>query len=204
PPGRAIVTPNETVSSNHVQPVRKANRAAAARNNAKNSTSGTPRFAAVCSPGIGNAYDKVVKTCAWCVTITFVGPFQTEYASTQGMMNATSTTQAAVSKYARNQNPISVTEKSFTMFSGVFHPATCRTTVKTASASPTGSRPRALHNGRASHTSPNETGISTPPMNATSHQSDAFHRCACTVSYAARAATTASRAEARPTIDRAG
>ena len=30
----------------------------------------------MCSPGIGNAYESVVNTCAWCVTITLVGRFE--------------------------------------------------------------------------------------------------------------------------------
>ncbi len=57
-----------------------------------------PRFAAACSPGTGNANESTPKTFAWCSTICFVGPRQTEYASTHGMIAATRTTQLIVSK----------------------------------------------------------------------------------------------------------
>src|SRR5205085_3236479 len=199
----AIVAPNEAVIASHVQPGRSPNRTDAARKSAKNRRSGRPRFAAVCSPGTGNAYDNVVNTCSWCVTITFVGPLQTEYASTHGMMNATRTTHDAVSKYARNQKATNVTAKSFTTFSAVFQPPTCRAAVSTASARPAGSNLRAVRRASMSHTSTNVAGISTSAMNATSHQFDASHRLACTASYTASAATTISKAVARPTIGRA-
>ena len=77
----------------NVGSTRSPKRAAAPRKSAKKSRSGTPRFAAACSPGTGNANESTSKTCAWCATICFVGPRQTEYASTHGMMHATSTTQ---------------------------------------------------------------------------------------------------------------
>jgi len=57
-----------------------------------------PRFAAECSPGTGNANESTVKTCSWFSTMCFVGPRQTEYASTHGMIAATSTTHERVSK----------------------------------------------------------------------------------------------------------
>ena len=50
------------------------------------------------SPGTGNANEKVVNSSRWCVTMCFVGPRQTETASTQGMISATIMTHAAVSK----------------------------------------------------------------------------------------------------------
>ncbi len=72
----------------HPRRSRRAGRSgtAAPRKSAKKSRSGTPRFAAACSPGTGNANDSTLNTCSWCATICFVGPRQTEYASTQGMM----------------------------------------------------------------------------------------------------------------------
>src|SRR5205814_6362733 len=118
------VAPNDSTISSHVQPGRRRNRAAAARKSAKNMRSGKPRFAPDLSPGIGNANEKSEKTC-WCfVTITFVGPRQTEYASTHGMIRATSTTQLSASKYARKAKPTNVMPKSLQKFSAVFQPAT--------------------------------------------------------------------------------
>ena len=89
---------NDSTINSHVQAGRRRKRAAAARKSAKNMRSGKPRFAPDRSPGIGNATEKSEKTCSCFVTITFVGPRQTEYASTQGMISETSTTHAAVSK----------------------------------------------------------------------------------------------------------
>ena len=43
----------------------------------------------------------------------FVGPRQTEYASTHGMINATTTTQDASSKKSRNNQPTKVAAPSF-------------------------------------------------------------------------------------------
>jgi hypothetical protein len=60
----AIVAPNDAVIATHVQLVLSRNRAYAARKSVKKSRSGTPRCAAVCSPGIGKAYDSAVNTCA--------------------------------------------------------------------------------------------------------------------------------------------
>jgi len=58
----ASVAPNDSVISSQVQPGRREKRAAAPRNKAKKRRSGSPRFAAPLSPGIGNANEKVVKT----------------------------------------------------------------------------------------------------------------------------------------------
>jgi hypothetical protein len=58
----ASVAPKESVISSQVKPGRSEKRAAAARNNAKNSRSGRPRFAAPVSPGIGKANENVVNT----------------------------------------------------------------------------------------------------------------------------------------------
>ena len=80
-------------SSNQVSLGRSSQRAEAARKRAKNRRSGRPRFAADVSPGIAKANEKFVKTSRCWSTITFVGPRHTEYASTQGMIRATSTTQ---------------------------------------------------------------------------------------------------------------
>jgi len=94
----AIVAPKERVIAIHVSLVRSRKRTVVARKSAKKSRSGRPNCAVLCSPGTGNVKEKVVKTCRWWVRMCFVGPRQTEYASTQGMITATSTTQAAVSK----------------------------------------------------------------------------------------------------------
>ena len=74
----ASVAPKERVSNSQVNRGRRFHRADAARNRAKNSRSGRPRFAAPFSPGIGKAKEKFVKTLRCSVTITFVGPRHTE------------------------------------------------------------------------------------------------------------------------------
>ena len=66
--------------------------------------SGRPSCAVFSSPGTGKANENVVKSSLWCVTMCFVGPRQTEIASTHGMISATRTTQATVSKYVRNHH----------------------------------------------------------------------------------------------------
>jgi hypothetical protein len=116
-----------------------------------------------------------VNTCACFVTITFVGPRHTEYASTQGMIKATSTTQLSVSKYSRKANPTNVTAKSLEKFSAVFQPASWNAHASTPSAAPTASSPRAARSGSTSQTSAKHAGISTNERKAMSHHVDAFH-----------------------------
>ena len=74
----AIVAPNEATSKTQVTNTRSPNRAAAARKRLKNSRSGSPRLAALCSPGTGKANESVEKTWWWLWTMWFVGPRQTE------------------------------------------------------------------------------------------------------------------------------
>src|SRR5205823_14608673 len=171
----ASVAPNESVIRTHVSQGRKRKRAAAARKSAKNIKSGRPRFAPLRSPGIGKAKEKSEKTCACFVTITFVGPRQTEYASTQGMISATRTTQLSASKYERKAKPTAVMPKSLEKFSAVFQPATWKAQARTPKAAPAASRPRPRCSGSTSHTSPKHAGITTSETNAMSHHVDAFH-----------------------------
>src|ERR1051326_1974252 len=110
---RTIVRPNDAVINSHVRRTRSLNCAAAARKSAKNSMSGIPRFAVLFSPGTGNANDRRSNTPAWWWTIVFVGPRQTEYASTHGMISATMTTHDASSKKSRNSQPANVAAPSF-------------------------------------------------------------------------------------------
>ena len=74
------------------------------------------------SPGTGNANEKVVNSSRWCVTMCFVGPRQTETASTHGTISATTTTHAAVSKKPRNHHASSVTAASFAKFARTSRP----------------------------------------------------------------------------------
>jgi len=76
--GDRDVAPNEATSNSQVTKTRSPNRAAAARNRLMKSRSGRPRFAALASPGTGNANESVENTW-WCLwTMWFVGPRQTE------------------------------------------------------------------------------------------------------------------------------
>src|SRR5262249_9377350 len=166
----------DAVIAIQVSPGRKPKRAAEARNSEKNSRSGSPRFAADASPGIGKAMEKVVKTCSWCLTISFVGPRgeNTENASTNGMMHATRTTQLSCSKYGRNAKPRKATAKSWQKFSGVFQPASCHAHASAATPRAAGTRPGAVRSGRTSHTSAKTAGIRTNARKATSHHCDAL------------------------------
>ena len=64
--------------------MRRPQRSAAPRKSAKKRRSGRPSCAVFASPGTGNANENVVNSSRWCVTMCFVGPRQTETASTQG------------------------------------------------------------------------------------------------------------------------
>ena len=110
------------------------------------------------------------------MTITFVGPRQTEYASTQGTIAATSTTQLNVSKKARNQKPIAVVPKSLEKFSSVFQPARWKSRASTANPRPAGHSQRQPRRGDANQTSAKHAGIRTSETKAMSDQVDAFHR----------------------------
>ncbi len=94
----ASVAPNESAIATQVSFVRRPQRSAAPRKSAKNMRSGSPSCAVFFSPGTGKANEKVVNSSGCCVTMCFVGPRQTEIASTHGMISATTVTQATVSK----------------------------------------------------------------------------------------------------------
>ena len=85
----------------------------------------------------------------WCVTMCFVGPRQTETASTQGTISATTTTQAAVSKKPRNHHASSVTAASFAKFASTSSPTIWRSAASTATPIPAGSSQRAVRSGSA-------------------------------------------------------
>ena len=72
--------------------------------------------------GTGNVNENAEKTLAWWLTISFVGPRQTEYASTHGMTNATSTTQESSSKNQRNPQARNVIVPSFPKFASTWRP----------------------------------------------------------------------------------
>ena len=60
--------------------------------------------------------ERAENTSGFWVTIVFVGPRQTEYESTHGTINATSTTQLSSSKKRRKHQPIAVIAASFAKF----------------------------------------------------------------------------------------
>ena len=64
----------------------------------------------------------------------FVGPRQTEYASTHGTMQATRTTHESASKKLRNQKAANAIAPSFAKSESVFRPASCRSTARIAKA----------------------------------------------------------------------
>jgi len=109
----------------------------------------------------------------------FVGPRQTEYASTHGMIAATRTTHETVSKNERNQKPRTIVAASRAKFANRPAPATSSTTASTTSATPTGKSPRQSRSGSASSTSANTAGISTHAIHATSHHRPASHQRSC-------------------------
>ena len=80
-------------------------RAGGARNSAKKSTSGGPRFAVASSPGTRNATDDVVEHPGCSSTTCSVGPRQTESASTQRDHDGDERDPRTDSKNARNQKP---------------------------------------------------------------------------------------------------
>jgi len=113
--------------------------------------------------------------------IVFVGPRQTEYASTHGTMQATSTTQLSSSKKRRKHHPMSVIAASFPKFARIPAPAHCSRTAAAphATASTTSCRSGARQSGSASHTSPKTAGISRKQIHARLGQSDSSNHHWC-------------------------
>ena len=133
---KASVAPNDRVIASQVSRTRRPQRAAAPRKSAKKSRSGSPSCAVSDSPGTGNANENVVNSSRLCVTICFVGPRQTEIASTHGMITATVATQADVSKNERNHHARSVTAPSLAKFARTSSPTSENTTASTATHDP--------------------------------------------------------------------
>src|SRR4029450_7121427 len=92
--------PKESESESQVSSSRSRKRSAAPRKRAKKKRSGSPRC--VTPSGTGKLNEKAEKTLSWLVTMFFVGPRQTEYASTHGITNATRTTHESSSNSQRN------------------------------------------------------------------------------------------------------
>src|SRR5262249_55033935 len=129
--------------------------------------------------GTGYENDSAEKTFWWYLTMCFVGPRQTEYASTHGTMQAMITTHEMSSTKARNVQPKNVIAPSFAKFSSTGRPAKPKTT---ASAPTTpASVPRIASgdsaSGSTSRTSAHTAGITTSASHATSYQSRAPGRC---------------------------
>ena len=128
----AIVAPNDAVISTHVsvdaQPEARGGRRGRARRTACRGCRGSP----CCSrraPGTRTRGRS--KTPAWWWTIVFVGPRQTEYASTHGMISATTTTHDASSKKSRKSQPANVAAPSFANEAGPSQPRSEKTTAST-------------------------------------------------------------------------
>ena len=114
------------------------------------------------------------KTPAWCSTIVFVGPRQTEYASTHGMISATTTTHETSSKKSRRSQPANVAAPSFANDAGACqstdleddgerdeHEAATSASARSAAAA-------------AARPARSTAGMTSSAMNATSHHSDTF------------------------------
>ena len=138
----AIVAPNDAVINTHVRPGLSLKRAVAPRKRAKKTRSGTPRFAVDRCPGSGNANESASKMPGLFFTIAFVGPWKTEYASTHGMIAATSTTHETASKSSRNHHARNVAAPSFANDAGASQPRSENATASTAQATTRDPRPR--------------------------------------------------------------
>src|SRR5581483_4510164 len=172
----AIVAPKESESASHVSRTRKPKRCAAARKSAKKKTSGSPRC--VAPSGTGNVNENAEKTVAWWLTIDFVGPRHTEYASTQGTTNATSTTHETSSKNQRNANARNVIAPSFAKFASTCRPETPRTTASPMKATPSAAFvvTGAATIGSSKSAKPQTAGMTAKESHAISHQSPACGR----------------------------
>src|SRR5581483_11979153 len=158
----AIVAPKESERASHVRRTRSPKRAAAARNRAKKNRSGRPRW--VAPSGTGNVTENAENTVWWWLTIDFVGPRQTEYASTQGTTNATRTTHETSSNSHRNAHARNVIAPSFAKVAS--------TTASATNASPIaapiaiGKRASGSRRSANAHTA----GITATESHAISHQ----------------------------------
>ncbi len=105
----------------------------------------------------------------------FVGPLQTEYASTKGMIAATATTHADCSKRPRNHQPSAVTAASLAKPDAASQPTTCRMAARAMNATPTRNSASGCdrQSGSASSISRKTAGMRTNEMKATSHHVDA-------------------------------
>src|SRR5436190_13916649 len=106
----------------------------------------------------------------------FVGPRQTEYASTQGTITATSTTQYAFSKKSRNANASAVIAASFAKSAIAPRPARWKSSASTPNAAATSASCAAddRRNGSARYTRKNTAGITSSESTATSPHVDVF------------------------------
>ncbi len=198
----AIVAPSPAVIPSHVQNGRRWKRMLAPRKREKNITSGRPRRAAL-PPGTTKAIESFVNTAGWWAVIAWVGPRQTEKASTQGMIKATVTTHESASKADRKSSPAPLTAANFAMLAGTGAPSTEQrreTPIRTATPIASGIGRRQI--GRASQVRLNIAGIRTSATSATLGQVESAERWGAVSNQATSAPTAISKAAARPTTDR--
>ena len=101
----ASVTARQAVIPIQVAATRSPKRPAAARNSAKKTTSGGPRFTVAVSPGLGNAIATFSKIPGRSSTTYSVGPAATDQMSTHGTSTATRVIHHSSSNSVRNQKP---------------------------------------------------------------------------------------------------
>ena len=126
--------------------------------------------------------------------IAFVGPCQTEIASTAGMTNATSTTHDSCSKSFRNAQPANTAAQSFAKFAGSPQSSRLKTSASSAHATAAATTQRFDQSGSAISTSANVAGITTTETIAIAGQRPTRGRCGATMNHVSTHAASATKA----------